>query len=196
MKFSKESTMVYARFLHTKVVQDFDNASFHSPFATYKFIATLDFDYRVYDRVAEGNSKDNVTSGRYSLHRLGDSANNENALVLTSRDKIAEGERYTVSFKVKMGKHSHTDGAVKVVSCRTSTYAWATTGDYYPVVAVKDLEDGQWHEVSYTFNSVEPYASIQTPGGVELFIDDVTFTLANDVPLSTPVTYTEYYFSA
>ena len=195
MKFADTAFIVYARFLERKVVQDFDNNAYHSPFKKYKVMSTFDFDYRVYDSEAEGNSKDNVTSGRYSLHRLGNSVHYENALVLNTTDKIAEGERYTVSFKVKMGKYSHTNGAIKVVSSRNYVYAWSTTGDYYPVVAINDLTDGQWHEVSYTFNSVESYASIQTPGGVELFIDDVTFTLANDVPLSTPVTYTEYVSS-
>jgi hypothetical protein len=109
---------------------------------------------------------------------------------------IAEGERYTVNFKVKMGAHKHTDGAIKIVSCRTYNYAWDTMGDFYPVIAIAELADGQWHEVSYTFNSVEDFVSLVTPGQVELFFDDFTFTITNDVPVSTPVEFTEHLIGA
>jgi hypothetical protein len=95
-----------------------------------------------------------------------------------------------------MGAHKHTDGAIKIVSCRTFNYAWDTMGDYYPVVAIADLADGQWHEVSYTFNSVEDFVSLQTPGQVELFFDDFTFTITNETPLSTPVEFTEHLIGA
>ncbi|MEE0947053.1 MAG: InlB B-repeat-containing protein [Acutalibacteraceae bacterium] len=186
------TTTIYARFFEYEVKQDFDNGFLEAAEAS-KGYTIFDFDYEVYDSLKEGNSKDNVTSGRYSLHRKGDSRYFENSVLLLLGNNLAEAERYTVTFNVKMGKHLHTDGAIKVVSGRSYQYAWSTTGDYYPVVALKDLADGEWHTVSYTFNSVEGFVSIQTPGYAELFIDDVVFHLVGeDTPLSTPIEYTEY----
>ena len=95
--------------------------------------------------------------------------------------------------KVKLGKHFQTDGAVKFVSCKSPYYPWATTGDYYSIVAINDLTDGQWHEVSYVFNAVELNVSLQTPGYCELFIDDIVFERVDEnTPLSTPISFTEY----
>ncbi len=189
---SETPIVLYARFFEYQVKQTFDNGFMEAAQAS-KGYTIFDFDYEVYDSEKEGNSKDNVTSGRYSLHRKGESRYFENSVLLLLGSNLAEAERYTVTFNVKMGKHLHTDGAIKIVSGRSYQYAWSTTGDYYPVVALSDLADGQWHTVSYTFNSVEGFASIQTPGYAELFIDDVVFNLVGeDTPLSTPIEYTEY----
>jgi len=193
MKFGKEAMTIYARFLDYEVKENFDTDYISKTTETAHSYTTYDFDYEIYDAEAKGNSKENVTSGRYSLHRKGNSMYFENAVILTLGNQIAEGERYTVSFKVKMGKALQTDGAIKVVSGRSFKYAWTTTGDYYAVVPIADLTDGQWHEVSYTFNSVEAFACIQTPGYVELFMDDFKFTLAGDeAPLSNTKPFTEY----
>ncbi len=193
MVFTEEPITLFARFIPYQVTEGFEGdyvakgESFANSYTTY------DFDYEIYDSEAEGNSKDNVTGGRYALHRKGDSMYLENAIILTLGNQIAENERYTVSFKVKMGKHLHTDGAIKIVSGRSFRYAWTTTGDYYPVISIADLADGQWHEVTYTFNSVEAFACVQTPGYVELFMDDFKFSVAGkDAALSNPVPYTEY----
>ncbi len=194
MVFADAPFAIYARFLDYKVVESFDNGNYLSLVENYKNSYTLyDFDYEIYDGSLEGNSMNNVTSGNYSLHRKGNTMYFENAVILTLGNQIAASQKYTVSFKVKLGKHYHTDGAIKVVSGRSSRYAWTTTGDYYPVVSIKELLDGEWHEVSYTFNSVEAFACVQTPGYVELFMDDFTFSIADEsVPLSTPIAFTEY----
>lgn len=183
---------VYVRLFRNVTFQGFEQ-DFKDYYDSYREYSCMDFDYEFYDGQAPGNDPSNVTEGRYSLHRKGNSAFFENALVLTTDKALSETSRYTVTMKVKMGKHFQTDGAVKIVSNRNFDYAWTTTGDYYPVVAIADLTDGQWHTVSYTFNSVEPYVSIQTPGYCELFIDEVTFTLVDDnTPLSNPVSFKEY----
>ena len=193
MVFGEASETLFARFLDFEVNENFDEGFYEKAYSKGLGYTLHDFDYEVYDSEKEGNSKDNVTSGRYSLHRKGNSLYKENSVILTLGNQIAEGERYTVTFKVKMGKHFHTDGAVKIVSSRSFQYAWTTTGDYYPVVAIADLADGQWHEVSYTFNSVEAFVTLQTPGYVELFFDDFNFKLVDEkTPLSEPVQFTEY----
>ena len=192
MKFGETAKTVFARFIDYKVTQDFEG-DFVDATKFYTGLNIFDFDYELYDATKEGNSRDNVTSGKYSLHRKGDSRYFESSAVLTPGNNIVAGARYKVSFKVKMVKNLHTDGAIKVASSRNHNYSWDTTGDWYPVVAIKDLTDGQWHEVSYIFNSVESFFAIQTPGYVELFIDDVVFDLiTDDTPVSTPVQFTEY----
>ncbi len=193
MVFGEKSEIIFARFLDYEINENFDTGFYNKAYDSGFGYTIHDFDYEVYDSEKEGNSKDNVTSGRYSLHRKGDSMYKENSVILTLGNQFAEGERYTVTFKVKMGKHFHTDGAVKIVSSRSFKYAWTTTGDYYAVVPIADLTDGQWHEVSYTFNSVEAFVTLQTPGYVELFIDDFNFKLVDEtVPLTEPKEYTEY----
>ncbi len=192
MKFGETAKTVFARFIDFKVTQDFEG-SFIDAVNAYSGLTVFDFDYELYDATKDGNSKDNVTSGKYSLHRKGDSRYFESSAVLTPDNHIASGARYKVSFNVKMVKNLHTDGAIKVASSRNQNYSWDTTGDWYPVVAIKDLTDGEWHNVSYVFNSVESFFAIQTPGYVELFIDDVVFELITDnTPVSTPIQFTEY----
>lgn len=185
---------VYARFIDKTVTENFEDGEYVKTADEYANAYTIyDFDYEIYDSEAVGNSEDNVTSGRYSLHRKGENEFFENAVLLIFKNQIAEGQRYTVKFKVKMGEHLHTDGAIKIASGRSWFYSWTTTGEYYPVVAIKDLADGNWHEISYTFNAVEPFAVIQTPGYVDLYMDDFEFTLVDkSTPLSVPATFTEY----
>lgn len=193
MVFSQDYMRIKASFVRLVTKQDFDG-EYSLLFKTYGDYSTIDFDWEHYDASKEGNSKDNVTSGNYALHRKGNSYYFENAQLLTQAQMLTAGERYTITLKVKMGKHFHTNGALKVVSNRSPFYPWATTGDYYPVVAMADLADGEWHEVSYTFNAVECYLSLQSPGYCELFIDDVVITRVDKetTPLSTPCAFTEY----
>jgi hypothetical protein len=193
MKLKKEPVSVYARFFNEKVTQNFDGEDFKNSADSMAGFTIFDFDYEHYDSQSSGNSKENVTSGRYSLHRKGESRHVEGSVILTLGNNISETSRYTVTMKVKLGKHLHTDGAIKIVSGRSYLYPWTWTGDFYPVVPIADLKEGEWVEVSYTFNSVEGFVTLTTPGYCELFIDDVVFTLVDEnTPLSTPKEYTEY----
>ncbi|MBR2044499.1 MAG: InlB B-repeat-containing protein [Clostridia bacterium] len=193
MVFGEKSETIFARFLDYEVTENFDTGFYEKAYGGRVGYTIHDFDYEVYDSEKEGNSKDNVTSGRYSLHRKGTSMYKENSVILTLGKQIAEGERYTVSMKIKLGKHFHTDGAVKIASGRSFEYAWTTTGDYYPVALISELKEGEWVDVSYTFNSVEGFAVIQTPGYCELFIDDIKFKLVDEnTPLSEPKEFVEY----
>jgi len=192
MTFGDKPYTIYARFVNLKVSQGFEEE--YVEIAQGFDVSTIyDFDYEIYDSYAEGNSKDNVTEGKYSLHRKGNSLYLENSILFTNSNPIVESERYRISFDIKVGKHLHTEGAVKIVSCKNPYYAWDTMGDYYAVAPIADIADGNWHRVSYVFNSVEAFLSIQTPGYVELFIDNVTVELiTDDTPVSTPFTYTDY----
>lgn len=190
--FSDAKMRIRADFARLNTIQTFDD-NYDTVAKYYGAYSALDYDWEHYDSQKEGNSKDNVTSGRYSLHRKGTTMFFENAQVLTKDKLLAVGERYTVTMKVKLGKHLQTDGAIKFASCRGPYYPWSTTGDYYPIVAIADLKEGEWTEVSYTFNSVEALLCVQTPGYCEIFIDDIVIKRVDkSTSLSTPVSFTEY----
>ncbi|MEE0946957.1 MAG: InlB B-repeat-containing protein [Acutalibacteraceae bacterium] len=194
MKLTDKIYTIYARYIDSKVTENFDTGKYIEESSTFSNTYSFyDFGYEIYDSLAIGNSRENVTSGRYSLHRKCSDRYLGNAIILTLANQIAEGQRYTVSFKVKLGEHLHTDGAIKIASNSSAWYSWSVMGDYHPVVAIKDLKEGEWTEVSYTFNSLEPYFIVQTPGYVEVFMDDFVFTVVdNDTPVSSPVSFTEY----
>lgn len=192
MVFTKEEPEIEARFIRIKTVQNFED-NFQKELDRFPTYGQIDFDYKLYDSLKEGNSKENVSGGRYSLQRLGKTQFLENAQVLTETNQIVAGEKYTVTFKVKMTKYLHTDGAIKIASNNSARFAWSTMGDYHATVAIADLTDGKWHTVKYTFMAVENYVSFQTPGYCEIFIDDITFThVSADTPVSSSVKFTEY----
>ncbi len=193
MVFSEEKMRIQAGFVRLMTNQDFENDSYRMQLSANGDYGVMDFDYELYDSTAEGNSPDNVTSGKYSLHRKGNTCYFENAQVLSQDLMLTNSDRYTLTMKVKLGKHFQTDGAVKFVNCRSPYYGWGTTGEYYAIAPIKDLLDGQWHEVSYTFNSVEAFIAIQTPGYCEIFVDDIVIERVDEnTPLSVKPKYTEY----
>ncbi len=192
MKFADKPVIVYATFAKKQIVQSFEE-NYLDIIKNAPAYSMYDFDFELYDKLKSGNSADNVASGRYSMHRIGNSHLIESVSVLSAGDGIEAGSVYKLSFKVKVGKHLHTDGAIKLSNIKTYNYAWATSGDARAVVAIKDIADGEWHEVSCVFHSIESFVALQTPGYVELFIDDVTFTLMEDgTQVSQPVEFTEY----
>lgn len=193
MVFTDKKLQIIANFVRLNTVQNFDDGEYLTFLGAYNDYSALDFDYEIYNALKEGNSKQNVASGNYSLHRKGTSMYVESAQILTQNQRLVPGQRYTITMKVKLGKHFHTDGAVKVFSNFSAYYPWAKTGDAYPVAVIADLKEGQWQEVGYTFYAVEEYLSVQTPGYVELFIDDIVITrVTGETPLSTPAKFTEY----
>ena len=192
MVFTKDEPKVEARFIRIKTIQNFED-NFKRELDRFPSYGQMDFDYKLYDSSAQGSSKENVSGGRYSLQRQGKTQFFENAQVLTETTQLVAGEKYTVTFKVKLASYLHTDGAIKIVSNNSARFAWATMGDYHATVAIEDLTDGKWHTVSYTFIAVENYVSFQTPGYCELYIDDITFTYVNkNTPVSSSVKFTEY----
>ncbi|MEE0946000.1 MAG: InlB B-repeat-containing protein [Acutalibacteraceae bacterium] len=192
LKYTKNPLIVYATFIKSEIKQTFEQ-DYVNLINNAPEYSLYDFDFELYDKLKDGNSADNVTSGRYSMHRKGLNYTVERFSVLTMGNNIEANEKYKITFKVKIGKYLHTDGAIKLANIRTYSYAWATSGEVKSVVAIKDIADGQWHEVSFTFASVESFIALQTPGYVELFIDDITLTLLDSsAELSKEPEFTEY----
>jgi len=160
----------------------------------YQGYTIYDFDYEVYDSEKYGNSKANVTGGRYSLHKKGNSEYFENCVVFNEFNKLTPNDTYTLTMNVKLGKHFHTDGAIKIYSNDSTTYPWAVSGDYISVISIKDLKKDKWTKVSFTFEPTKAFLGIHTPGYVELFIDDIKLknVEGKEIPLSSQPEFKDY----
>lgn len=177
-----DDTRVFASWARDFVDQGFED------FEGIPGISMMGSDYEVYGPSTAGYDKSNVHGGKYSLHRKGDSRLWQNVQLLNTKTMIGAGTKYTMSFWIKMDKGLHTDGAVRITSCKSIYYPYDAEGDYFDVIAIEDLADNRWHKVEYTFDSFTGYVSIQTPGYLSLYIDDVHFKYAGkDATVSTPV---------
>lgn len=188
----KESTSFAASIVTQKFTESFEKWS-----SQYQIDdSALDNDYAIYDGNAQGNSSDNVKSGRYSLHRIGkEPAKKGYSLYMNNdiSDKfLSFGNIYTVSMWVKVVNPVHTTGGIEIRNNDTARHAWGSSVDPMKVVAIKDIADGQWHKISYTFEAMARYVSIFTPGNLEIFIDDVTIEYTPNAIISMGANYVEY----
>ena len=184
---------IYAGWASLGFTQDFENFP-QDPKGRYYY---MDFDYEIYDAAANGNSKENVHGGNYSLHRKGEDYHNLAAQVITSNLNVSlsPGRVYRLSMWVKLEKAEHNKGALAMACSSLMTYAWAVDGDWKNMVTIADLNDNKWHEVTYTFYATSNYLSILTPGNLSLFIDDISIKLLENATAedcSTSVSCEEY----
>ncbi len=187
-----ESTSFVASIVTPKFTESFENWSSEYTLDDHGF----DADYAIYDSKAQGNSSDNVKSGRYSLHRLGKEPAKKGYSLYMNNDiydkTLSFGNIYTVSMWVKVVNPVHTTGGIEIRNNDTFRHAWGSSIDPMKVVAIKDIADGQWHKISYTFEAMARYVSIFTPGNLEIFIDDVTIEYTPNAIISMGANYVEY----
>ena len=182
-----ETKTVYAKMIPKKYVNDFEKT-------TYDFSKNNggDMDYEIYDKNEQGHSASNVHDGDKSLHRIGNDYQHKNAVIVTKNATLATGEPYELSMWVKMDKYDHTNGAIKVASCSSKSFAWDLMGDMRAVIPIKDLTDGKWHHVTYKFMASAYYLAIQTPGYCSIYFDDIEVTHLKTSGMSSEPSYTEY----
>ena len=90
---------LFARFVDKTKTENFDVGEYIKTAQEKKTYTIYDFDYEIYDSEKAGNSKDNVTSGRYSLHRKGKNEFFENAADYIVQNDSTEGaEKATLVF--------------------------------------------------------------------------------------------------
>ena len=182
-----ETQTVYAKLIPKKITQPFENYS-----GNFERVMGGDFDYEIYDRLAEGNSAQNVHGGRYSLHRKGEDYMFANANVVLDNSQLDIGGTYKLSMWVKMDQYDHTDGAVKIGSTDSYKNAWHLSDRMLAVVAIKDLTDGKWHKINFTFIASGYYLAVQTPGYCSIYMDDIVIDYSEGATVSEEATYTEY----
>ena len=174
----QSDTTLYAGFARPELKQDFESFSeIFSPQA-YRY---ADMDYELYDARISGNSRENVHGGNYSIHRKGNDFHTACFQILPETSeatkRLIPGLIYKMTMWVKLESKKQDTGAVKIACSQSAYYAWAIDGDWYNVAAIKDLKEGEWTELSFTFYATSCYLSVQTPGNVSMYFDDVTLEL-------------------
>ncbi|MBO7217998.1 MAG: hypothetical protein J6V50_04780, partial [Clostridia bacterium] len=138
-------------------------------------IVYLDQDFEVYN--STNGSKENVISGKYSIHRKGEEFRFSAFSPLVSGDggtgTLVLGAGYRITMWVKIDKHSHEDGAIEIATCNAEKYSWSVVGNWKKIAAVKDLADGEWHQISFDFITSGKFLSIKVPGNLSVYFDDV-----------------------
>lgn len=190
-----EDVTMFASIITEKVIDNFENFD-SSP---YKLNASqgYDDDWEIYDSAANGNSAENVRSGRYSMHRIGKEYGTKTYSVFMNNalrtDAMIFGANYTVSMWVKVENPVHTLGAIEIASNTSYMDGWSISGDRHAIAAVKDISDGEWHKLSFTFTALTRYLAIYTPGNLSIYFDDITIEYAGDIIPSADVTGYERY---
>ncbi len=193
----EEDVTLYAGWAVSSIIQDFEKLADNYYAEHYKERRYgFDEDFELYDSKAQGNSASNVNGGRYSFHKIGNDHHNGAFQVITpdlnailTRDQV-----YKMSMWVKMDSSKHTDGAIAIASSNYY-YPWGIDGEWKNVIALKDLADGEWHKVEYTFYSTSIYFSVRVPGYASVYFDDIDFQIIENGTTdmcSQPVEASEY----
>lgn len=181
----QSDTTLYAGFARPRLIQDFESfKDIYSP-ETYRY---ADMDYELYDARLNADGSSNVHGGNYSVHRKGGDFHTAAFQVLPetneSTKRLIPGLVYRMTMWVKLESKKQDTGAVKIACSQSAYYSWAIDGDWYNVAAIKDLNEGEWTELSFTFYATNYYVSVQTPGNVSMYFDDVTLELLSDAKSS------------
>ncbi len=176
--FIGEDTTLYAGWSKNINVQDFEN---YESYGKTEALNYMDFDYEIYDISSGNRDSSNVHNGNVSVHRIGNdhhfAAFQIFSAAVSPSSRLVAGNVYTVSMWVKLESARHSKGAVKIASCSDAEYAWRISGEWLNIAAIKDLPVGEWKQISYTFYANDGFLSIQTPGYISLYIDDVTLEI-------------------
>ncbi len=174
----QSDTTIYAGWTKPKLYQDFESYGKLFLPATYKY---LDMDYELYEASKATNSKENVHGGNYSIHRKGEDFHTACFQILPETSdptkRLMPGLIYKISMWVKVESKAQETGAIKLACSQSPHYAWAIDGEWHNIAAMKDLKIGEWTELTYTFYATDYYISIQTPGNVSVYFDDISFEL-------------------
>ena len=167
--FGKVDQTLYAGWAIESFIQGFENFHDIEPERYYY----MDFDYEIVKDSA------NAHSGSYYLRRKGDDYHFATAQIMDINlgAYLAISKVYKMTMYIKLGESKQTDGAVSFGCTDNIKYGWGIDGDWKNIVAIEDLSDKQWHKVEFTFLATGKYISINTPGYVELYIDDISFEL-------------------
>lgn len=186
------NTILTAELTIKRFTEDFEKTSYIYEFGKWG----CEPDMEIYDSASDGNSSENVHSGRYSYHRIGEDPSFRAYSIqfndYMSKYTLSSGRKYTVSMWVKIENPVHKLGAIELISSTKATVPWSYEGDRNAIVDIASVADGAWHEISFTFTAVTSYISIITPGNLSIYIDDINVEYTPDNQLSSSVEYEEY----
>lgn len=161
--FPMRDTVLYAEWESIGLVQDFEEYE-------YGF-SGLGNDYEQYRPGVRGYNINYVHGGINSIHRKGETADDEDFLLFGDEiGYLIEGRTYEISFyvttdqanaksKLSLVQHNFTDLEDDIECC-----------DLMDTVSLKQ---GEWTKVTYRFKDKGYYLRIRSSGNASLFFDDV-----------------------
>ena len=127
--------------------------------------------YEYYRPSSPDYTAEYVHNGAKAIHRLAGVEDNLDFL-LFYREELEVGKKYKMVFYVT------TDEAKAMTDLSLVHHSWPDVYcdpvDVEKMVTLKDLEDGKWVEVSYTFTAKSKWIAIRSTGKNSLFFDDFT----------------------
>ncbi len=127
--------------------------------------------YEYYRPSSPDYTAEYVHNGAKAIHRLAGVEDNLDFL-LFYREELEVGKKYKMVFYVT------TDEAKAMTDLSLVHHSWPDVYcdpvDVEKMVTLKDLEDGEWVEVTYTFTAKSKWIAIRSTGKNSLFFDDFT----------------------
>lgn len=153
--------LLYAKWTKLGLVQDFENYE-NSPY-------DYGDDYEYYRPGSAGYDAKYVKSGMAAMHRIGETADNEDFLI-NYLDTLEVGKNYKLTFFVC----TDTDGAAADISLVHENFpdVFDTDSGVELITSLKDLKDGEWQEVTYNFTAKTKWLAIRTSGNASLYFED------------------------
>ena len=161
--------VLYAKWIPDGFVQDFEDY----PDSVYD----TGEDYEYYRPGATGYDANYVRSGMAGMHRLGNTSEDSDFLVLYE-DLLTAGRKYTMTFYVTSDKA----GTAADISLVFEDYpdVYDSDSGVEKIDSLKFTSAGNWEKVEYTFVARTQWIALRTSGGASLFFDDIMIASDSD----------------
>ncbi len=138
-------------------------------------------------------------SGKYAMHRKGEWYDYQGFLTIPGARAVSDKKpvltdniTYTISFWIRIESADHQLGAIRLGGTDAARWSWGTKGNIYNTVALKDISDGEWHQVKFTFTSATYRYALFIPGWVNAWVDDIEIIATPGAEVSKSVEVEEY----
>ena len=167
--FPTFNTILYAKWTLDGLAQDFEQ--YEDSMYDYHD------DYEYYRPTSPDYSAKYVHGGAKSMHRIGNSAENQDFLIVYE-DELEVGKTYKMSFFVSTDQ----SGASADLSLVHLDWPDVYTNDngVSKVTNLQNLKDGEWKQVDYTFVARSKWVALRTNGSNSLYFDDFVLYLTDE----------------
>ena len=153
---------LYAKWIPDGFVQDFENYT-DSMYDTGE-------DYEYYRPGATGYDANYVRSGMSGMHRLGNT-NDESDFLVLYEDLLTVGRKYTMTFYITSDKAGTSADISLVFEDYPDVYD--SDSGVEKIDSLTFASAGEWKKVEYTFIARTQWIAIRTSGGASLYFDDI-----------------------
>ena len=153
---------LYAKWIPDGFVQDFENYT-DSMYDTGE-------DYEYYRPGATGYDANYVRSGMSGMHRLGNT-NDESDFLVLYEDLLTVGRKYTMTFYITSDKAGTSADISLVFEDYPDVYD--SDSGVEKIDSLTFASAREWKKVEYTFIARTQWIAIRTSGGASLYFDDI-----------------------